>query len=140
TGGRAALLLSGGIDSPVAGYHLMRRGVIVEAIHFQSPPYTSERAKEKVLALAKILGEYGGGMRVHLVPFTKIQMEIHEKCPDGMGTVLMRRYMMRIAERIARKNHAQALVTGESLGQVASQTMEAIGCTDAVVHMPVFRP
>ena len=140
TGGRAALLLSGGIDSPVAGYHLMRRGVVVEAIHFQSPPYTSERAKEKVLALAKILGEYGGGMRVHLVPFTKIQMEIHEKCPDGLGTVLMRRYMMRIAERIARKNHAQALVTGESLGQVASQTMEAIGCTDAVVHMPVFRP
>ena len=118
----------------------MRRGVVVEAIHFQSPPYTSERAKEKVLALAKILGEYGGGMRVHLVPFTKIQMEIHEKCPDGLGTVLMRRYMMRIAERIARKNHAQALVTGESLGQVASQTMEAIGCTDAVVHMPVFRP
>ena len=118
----------------------MRRGVVVEAIHFQSPPYTSERAKEKVLALAKILGEYGGGMRVHLVPFTKIQMEIHEKCPDGLGTVLMRRYMMRIARKNRPQKPRAGVVTGESLGQVASQTMEAIGCTDAVVHMPVFRP
>ena len=112
TGGRAALLLSGGIDSPVAGYHLMRRGVVVEAIHFQSPPYTSERAKEKVLALAKILGEYGGGMRVHLVPFTKIQMEIHEKCPDGLGTLLTRRFMMRIAQRLGGDLCGRGLVPG----------------------------
>lgn len=140
TGGKAALLLSGGIDSPVAGYQLMKRGVTVCAIHFQSPPYTGERALDKVLSLAKILAEYSGGMRVYLVPFTKVQLEIHEKCIDGMGTLITRRFMMRIAEKIARKFGAQALITGESLGQVASQTMEALGCTDQVVNMPVFRP
>ncbi len=140
TGGKALLLLSGGIDSPVAGFQLMRRGVNINAVHFFSFPYTSERAKEKVLELARILGTYGGGMRVFVVPFTEIQMQIHEKCPDPLGTLLMRRYMMRIANRIARQHGAQALITGENLGQVASQTMEALGCTDAVCDMPVFRP
>lgn len=140
TGGKAALLLSGGIDSPVSGYQLMKRGVKLAGIHFESPPYTSARAREKVLELAKLLGEYGGGMKVYLVPFTEIQMEIHEKCPEGMTTLIMRRFMMRIAERLANQMGAQALITGESLGQVASQTMEALACTNSVVHMPVFRP
>lgn len=140
TGGKAALLLSGGIDSPVAGYQLMRRGVRLCAVHFMSPPYTGELAREKVLSLAKILTAYAGGMRIYLVPFTKIQLAIHEKCPDDLGTVITRRFMMRIACKIARDFGAQALITGESLGQVASQTMEAIGCTDAVCDMPVFRP
>ena len=140
TGGKAALLLSGGIDSPVSGYQLMKRGVKLAGIHFESPPYTSARAREKVLELAKLLGEYGGGMKVYLVPFTEIQMEIHEKCPEGMTTLIMRRFMMRIAERLANQMGAQALITGESLGQVASQTMEALACTNSVVSMPVFRP
>ena len=140
TGGKAALLLSGGIDSPVAGYQLMKRGVRLCAIHFQSPPYTGELARDKVMQLARKLAGYSGGMRVYLVPFTKCQLEIHEKCPDELGTLITRRFMMRIAEIIARKFGAQALITGESLGQVASQTMEALACTDAVVTMPVFRP
>ena len=140
TGGKAALLLSGGIDSPVAGYQLMKRGVRCCAIHFQSPPYTGELAKDKVMQLAKLLAEYGGSMRVYLVPFTKCQLEIHEKCPEGLGTLITRRFMMRIAQEIARQYGAKVLVTGESLGQVASQTMEAICCTDAVCDMPVFRP
>ena len=140
TSGKAGLLLSGGIDSPVAGYQIMRRGVNIQAIHFASPPYTSERAQEKVLSLARIIGKYEYGMRVHIVPFTKIQMEIHEKCEEGMGTLIMRRFMMRIADRIARDNGLQALITGESLGQVASQTMEALGCTDIMTDLPVFRP
>lgn len=140
TGGKAALLLSGGIDSPVAGYQLMKRGVRCCAIHFQSPPYTGELARDKVMQLARQLAAYCGGMRVYLVPFTKCQLEIHEKCPDGLGTLITRRFMMRIAERLAKQYGAQALITGESLGQVASQTMEALGCTDAVVDMPVFRP
>ena len=140
TSGKAGLLLSGGIDSPVAGYQIMRRGVNIQAIHFASPPYTSERAQEKVLSLARIIGKYEYGMRVHIVPFTKIQMEIHEKCEEGMGTLIMRRFMMRIADRIAHDNGLQALITGESLGQVASQTMEALGCTDIMTDLPVFRP
>ncbi len=141
TGGRAALLLSGGIDSPVAGYSIMRRGVKIASVHFESPPYTGERAKEKVLSLAKKLGEFQGGMQVAVVPFTKIQLEIHEKCPDELGTVLMRRFMMRIAQKVAENSFkSQALITGENLAQVASQTMEAIVCTDMVVGMPVFRP
>lgn len=140
TGGRAALLLSGGIDSPVAGYNMMKRGVRVCAIHFQSPPYTGELAKDKVMRLARELGEYAGGMRVYLVPFTKCQLEIHEKCPEGLGTLITRRFMMRIANDLAKQYGAQALITGESLGQVASQTMDALVCTDAVVDMPVFRP
>ena len=140
TAGKALLLLSGGIDSPVAGYQIMRRGVNIQAIHFASPPYTSERAKEKVLSLARKIGEYEYGIRVHVVPFTKIQMEIHEKCEEGLTTLIMRRFMMRIADRVARENGCQALITGESIGQVASQTMEALGCTEVMTDLPVFRP
>ncbi len=140
TGGRAALLLSGGIDSPVAGYSMMKRGVRICCIHFQSPPYTGELARDKVMRLARELAEYAGGMRVYLVPFTKCQLEIHEKCPEGLGTLITRRFMMRIANELAKRYGAQALITGESLGQVASQTMDALVCTDAVVDMPVFRP
>ncbi|MBR5560667.1 MAG: tRNA 4-thiouridine(8) synthase ThiI [Clostridia bacterium] len=140
TNGKACLLLSGGIDSPVAGFMIAKRGVELCCVHYHSFPYTSERAKEKVLELARILSEYCGKMRVYVVPFTEIQMEIHEKCPENFTTLIMRRYMMRIAEILARKDGAQALITGESIGQVASQTMEALGCTDEVVNMPVFRP
>ena len=140
TNGKACLLLSGGIDSPVAGFMIAKRGVELCCVHYHSFPYTSERAKEKVLELARILSEYCGKMRVYIVPFTEIQMQIHEKCPENFTTLIMRRYMMRIAEIMARKDGAQALITGESIGQVASQTMEALGCTDEVVSMPVFRP
>ncbi|MBR4359481.1 MAG: tRNA 4-thiouridine(8) synthase ThiI [Clostridia bacterium] len=140
TGGKAALLLSGGIDSPVAGYMIAKRGVQLIAVHYHSFPYTSEFAKQKVLDLAKILSEYCCGIRVYVVPFTDIQMQIHEKCPEDYTTLIMRRYMMRIAERIAQKEEALALITGESVGQVASQTIEALTVTNEVVHMPVFRP
>ncbi len=140
TNGKACLLLSGGIDSPVAGFMIAKRGVELCCVHYHSFPYTSERAKEKVLELARILSEYCGKMRVYVVPFTEIQMEIHEKCPENLTTLIMRRYMMRIAKTLARKDGAQALITGESIGQVASQTMEALGCTDEVVGMPIFRP
>ncbi len=140
TNGRATLLLSGGIDSPVAGWMIAKRGVKINAVHFHSYPYTSDRAKEKVLDLARILSESCCGIRVHIVPFTRIQMEIHEKCPEEYTTLIMRRCMMRIAEQIARKTESMALITGESIGQVASQTMEALGVTDSVVSMPVFRP
>ena len=138
--GRATLLLSGGIDSPVAGWMIAKRGVSVSAVHFYSFPYTSERAREKVLDLARILSESLCGIRVHVVPFTEIQMQIHEKCHEDYTTIIMRRYMMRIANEIAKKERAQALITGESIGQVASQTMHALSCTDAVADMPVFRP
>ncbi len=138
--GKAALLLSGGIDSPVAGYMIAKRGVSLVAVHFYSFPYTGERSKEKVLELARILSGYCGGIRLYVVPFTEIQMRIHESCPEDHTTLIMRRFMMRITERIAKNEHAQALVTGESIGQVASQTMKALACTDAVVSMPVFRP
>ena len=138
--GKATLLLSGGIDSPVAGWMIAKRGVTVDAVHFNSPPYTSERAREKVLDLARILSESLCGIRVHVVPFTDIQMQIHEKCHEDYTTIIMRRYMMRIANAIAKKEHSQALITGESIGQVASQTMHALSCTDAVADMPVFRP
>ena len=140
TNGRATLLLSGGIDSPVAGWMIAKRGVAVSAVHFYSFPYTSERAKEKVLDLARILSESLCGIRVHVVPFTDIQMQIHEKCHQDYTTIIMRRYMMRLANAIARKERAQALITGESIGQVASQTMHALSCTDAVADIPVFRP
>ena len=140
TNGRATLLLSGGIDSPVAGRMIAKRGVHINAVHFHSYPYTSDRAKEKVLDLARILSESCCGIRVHVVPFTKIQMEIHEKCPEEYTTLIMRRYMMRIAERVALSEKSEALITGESIGQVASQTMTALGTTDMVVNMPVFRP
>ena len=140
TNGNATLLLSGGIDSPVAGWMIAKRGVQINAVHFHSYPYTSDRAKEKVLDLARKLSFSCCGIKVHVVPFTEIQMQIHEKCPDEYTTLIMRRYMMRIAERIARETESEALITGESIGQVASQTMTALGTTDAVVQMPVFRP
>lgn len=138
--GKACLLLSGGIDSPVAGYMIGKRGVSICAVHFYSYPYTSERAKEKVLELASLVSRFTGPMKVMVVPFTDIQLEIHQKCRDELGTVLLRRSMMRIADRLARKNGCSALVTGESVGQVASQTMQAIYCTDAAAKMPVYRP
>ncbi|MGI6161557.1 MAG: tRNA uracil 4-sulfurtransferase ThiI [Christensenellales bacterium] len=140
TGGKASLLLSGGIDSPVAGHMMLKRGVALECIHFFSFPYTGEPAKKKVMDLCGVLARYCGSIRLHVVPFTKIQTEIYEKCPEQYLTILMRRYMMRIAEKLAEKTRCSALVTGESLGQVASQTMEGLACTDAVVNMPVFRP
>ncbi len=140
TNGKALLLLSGGIDSPVAGYMIGKRGVALEAIHFFSYPYTSERAKDKVMKLAEIIGGYTGGLKVHIVPFTDIQLAIRDKCPEEHLTLVMRRFMMQISQKIARKRGCQALVTGESIGQVASQTMSALAVTDDAVDMPVFRP
>lgn len=140
TSGRGLLLLSGGIDSPVAGYMMAKRGVEIEAVHFYSFPYTSERAREKVVSLAKILSEYTGPIRLHLVPFTDIQTAIYEKCPEEQLTILMRIFMMKIGERIARVSECGALITGESLGQVASQTMASISVTNSAVSLPVFRP
>ena len=140
TNGNATLLLSGGIDSPVAGWMIAKRGVQINAVHFHSYPYTSDRAKEKVLDLARKLSFSCCGIKVFVVPFTEIQMAIHEKCPEEYTTLIMRRYMMRIAEKIARQEACEALITGESIGQVASQTMTALGTTDSVVEMPVFRP
>lgn len=140
TNGKAALLLSGGIDSPVAGYMISKRGVTIDAVHFHSHPYTSDRAKEKVIDLAKIISEYCGKINLHIVPFTDIQLAIIDKCPEKCLTIIMRRYMMRLAERIAGKNGARALITGESIGQVASQTLEGLCASDAAVSMPVFRP
>ncbi len=138
--GRAMLLLSGGIDSPVAGYMIGKRGVYMEAVHFFSYPYTSDRAKDKVLKLAKIVAGYTGSLKVHIVPFTEIQLQIRDKCPEEHLTLVMRRFMMDIAERIAVQRGCSALVTGESIGQVASQTMAALAVTDDAVSMPVFRP
>jgi len=140
TGGKATLLLSGGIDSPVAGYCIAKRGVEISAVHFHSYPYTSERAKEKVISLARQLSAYCCGVKLYIVPFTEPQLQIHEKCPEEYGTLVMRRFMMRIAAKIAQQEGAKALITGESLGQVASQTLDALCCTDAVAGMPVFRP
>lgn len=140
TSGRALLLLSGGIDSPVAGCMMAKRGVIISAIHFEAPPYTSERALLKVERLAEKMSEYCGRISFYTVPFTKIQEEIRNNCPEEFFTLIMRRLMMEIAQRIAEKDGLQALITGESLGQVASQTMAAMVTTDAVCRMPVFRP
>jgi len=138
--GRALVLLSGGIDSPVAAYMTAKRGVRLSAAHFVSPPYTSERARLKVEKLCEALSEYCGGIALYCVPFTKIQETLRENCPEGLFTVVMRRIMFIIAQKIAAKNDIPALVTGESIGQVASQTMDAIVCTDAVCAVPVFRP
>lgn len=140
TNGKALLLLSGGIDSPVAGYMMAKRGVKIDAVHFESFPYTSERAKEKVLELAKIVTRYSGSMLVHVVSLTHIQEELVKNCDEEYFTLLLRRYMMTIAQRIAEKNDCGALITGESVGQVASQTMQALAVTDNAVTMPVFRP
>lgn len=140
TAGRGALLLSGGIDSPVAGYMLAKRGLELSAVHFYSYPYTSERARDKVVELARILATRTGTIKLHLVPFTEIQLAIYDNCPPKETTVLMRRLMMRIAEIIARQDGALALITGESLGQVASQTLESLCATNDAVSLPVFRP
>ncbi|MCD8009474.1 MAG: tRNA 4-thiouridine(8) synthase ThiI [Lachnospiraceae bacterium] len=140
TNGRAMLLLSGGIDSPVAGYMVAKRGVELDAVYFHAPPYTSERAKQKVVDLARIVSRYAGPIRLHVVNFTDIQMYIYEKCPHDELTIIMRRYMMRIAERLAQENHCLALVTGESIGQVASQTMQSLAVTNEVCSLPVIRP
>ena len=140
TGGRAMLLLSGGIDSPVAGYMISKRGVRLEATYFHAPPYTSERAKQKVVDLAKLVARYTGPITLHVVNFTDIQMAIYEKCPHDELTIIMRRYMMKIAEHFARQSGCLALVTGESIGQVASQTMQSLYVTNEVCEMPVFRP
>ena len=140
TNGRATLLLSGGIDSPVAGYMIGKRGVKIDAVHFYSYPYTSERAKEKVIKLAQILKNYCIDINLYIVSFTDIQLEIRDKCPHEYLTIIMRRVMMKISEKIAEKAGSMALITGESIGQVASQTMESLFVTDNAVDMPVFRP
>jgi thiamine biosynthesis protein ThiI len=140
TGSKATLLLSGGIDSPVAGHMISKRGVEIDAVNFFSYPYTSERAKEKVISLAKILAQYTSKINLYIVPFTEIQLQIRDHCPEEHMTLIMRRFMMRIAERIALKNKSLALVTGESVGQVASQTLAALDVTNAVVDMPILQP
>jgi thiamine biosynthesis protein ThiI len=140
TNGKAVLLLSGGIDSPAAGWMIAKRGVELTAVHYHSFPYTSDRSKEKVIDLARILAGYTGSLRLHVVPFTRIQQELYEKCPDEQLTVLMRRFMMKIAEEIARKEGAAALITGESIGQVASQTLAGLVVTNDAVSMPIFQP
>ena len=140
TGGRAAILISGGIDSPVAAYMMAKRGIMLTAVHFASPPYTSERAEHKVRQLLELVARYSGRMTLYTVPFTQVQEEIRKGCPEELFTIIMRRFMMQIAQDIAQKNECQALITGESLGQVASQTIHAIACTDEVCTMPVFRP
>ena len=140
TNGKAMLLLSGGIDSPVAGYMIAKRGVKIDAVYFHAPPYTSDRAKQKVVDLAKLVARYSGPMDLHVVNFTDIQLYIYEKCPHEELTIIMRRYMMKIAETIAKENDCLALVTGESIGQVASQTMQSLAVTNEVCELPVMRP
>ena len=138
--GHGFLMLSGGIDSPVAGYMMCKRGMKLSSVHFHSYPYTGEAAKEKVITLGKMISEYSAGMTLYVVKFTKIQEAIHEKCAEDLMITMMRRFMMRITERLALKHGGQAIITGESLGQVASQTVESITSSNSVVDMPVFRP
>lgn len=140
TAGKAMLLLSGGIDSPVAGYMIAKRGVKIDAVYFHAPPYTSERAKQKVVDLAKIVARYSGPINLHVVNFTDIQLYIYDKCPHEELTIIMRRYMMRIAEHFAKETNSLGLITGESIGQVASQTMQSLAATNEVCTMPVYRP
>ncbi|MCB6201051.1 tRNA uracil 4-sulfurtransferase ThiI [Extibacter muris] len=140
TNGKAMLLLSGGIDSPVAGYMIAKRGVGIEATYFHAPPYTSERAKQKVVDLAKIVSRYAGPVKLHVVNFTDIQLYIYDQCPHDELTIIMRRYMMRIAEHFAQKDGCLGLITGESIGQVASQTMQSLAATNDVCTLPVYRP
>ena len=140
TAGKAMLLLSGGIDSPVAGYMISRRGVTIDAVYFHAPPYTSERAKDKVVDLAKKVSKYCGRINLRVVNFTEIQLAIYDHCPHDELTIIMRRYMMKIAERFANESGCHALITGESIGQVASQTMQSLMCTNEVCGIPVFRP
>ena len=140
TNGRAMLLLSGGIDSPVAGYMIAKRGVKIDAVYFHAPPYTSERAKQKVVDLANLVARYAGPINLHVVNFTDIQLYIYDKCPHEELTIIMRRYMMRIAQTIAERTGSIGLITGESIGQVASQTLQSLAATNEVCTMPVFRP
>lgn len=140
TGGKAALLISGGIDSPVAGWMMAKRGIVLDAVHFASPPFTSPQAEMKVHDLLGQVAKYSGDIGLYTVPFTEIQTQIRDNCPEELFTLVMRRFMMRISERIARREDCAALITGESVGQVASQTILSLGCTDAVVGLPVFRP
>ena len=140
TNGKGMLLLSGGIDSPVAGYMISKRGVKIDAVYFHAPPYTSERAKQKVVDLAKLVSRYSGPINLHVINFTDIQLYIYEKCPHDELTIIMRRYMMRIAEHIAQENGCLGLITGESIGQVASQTMQSLMATNDVCTIPVYRP
>ena len=140
TNGRAMLLLSGGIDSPVAGYMIAKRGVVLDAVYFHAPPYTSERAKQKVVDLANLVARYSGPINLFVVNFTDIQLCIYENCPHEELTIIMRRYMMRIAQELAKRTGALGLITGESIGQVASQTMQSLAATNDVCTMPVFRP
>ena len=140
TGGKAMLLLSGGIDSPVAGYMIAKRGVKIDAVYFHAPPYTSERAKQKVVDLARIVSAYAGPVWLHVINFTDIQLYIYEKCPHEELTIIMRRYMMRIAEHIAKETGCLGLITGENIGQVASQTMNSLIATNEVCELPVYRP
>ena len=140
TGGKAMLLLSGGIDSPVAGYMIAKRGVKIDAVYFHAPPYTSERAKQKVIDLAKKVAQYTGPISLHIINFTDIQLYIYDKCPHDELTIIMRRYMMRIAEYLAKESECLGLITGESIGQVASQTMRSLMATNEVCTLPVYRP
>ena len=140
TGGKAMLLLSGGIDSPVAGYMISKRGVKIDAVYFHAPPYTSERAKQKVVDLARLVSRYSGPIYLHIINFTDIQLAIYEKCPHEELTIIMRRYMMKIAETIANETECLGLITGESIGQVASQTMHSLAATNEVCTLPVYRP
>ncbi|MBE6742251.1 MAG: tRNA 4-thiouridine(8) synthase ThiI [Ruminococcaceae bacterium] len=140
TSGRAAVLISGGIDSPVAAYMMAKRGVELVAVHFASPPFTTELAEKKVMELLKRVAKYSGAITTYVVPFTEIQQEIRKNCPEEYFTIIMRRYMMKISEILAEHQNCSALITGESLGQVASQTMYALACTDAATSLPVFRP
>ena len=140
TGGKAVILISGGIDSPVAAYMMAKRGIKLTAVHFVSPPYTSQRAEDKVVRLLQKVARYSGAMKMYTVPFTKLQEKLRDDCPEELFTIIMRRLMMQISQRIAEQNECQALITGESLGQVASQTIGALGCTDEAADMVVFRP
>ena len=140
TNGKGMALLSGGIDSPVAGYMIAKRGVTIDATYFHAPPYTSERAKQKVVDLAKIVAKYSGPINLHVVNFTDIQLYIYEQCPHEELTIIMRRYMMKLAEHFAKENKCLGLITGESIGQVASQTMQSLAATNEVCTMPVYRP
>lgn len=140
TNGKAMLLLSGGIDSPVAGYMIAKRGVKIDAVYFHAPPYTSERAKQKVVDLAKLMAQYSGPIRLHVVNFTDIQLYIYDQCPHEELTIIMRRYMMRIAEHFAKESGCLGLITGESIGQVASQTLQSLAATNEVCTIPVYRP
>ncbi len=140
TNGKGMLLLSGGIDSPVAGYMIAKRGVEIEAVYFSAPPYTSERATQKVIDLARMISKYSGPIKLHIINFTDIQLYIYDQCPHDELTIIMRRYMMRIAEEIAAKSGCLGLITGESIGQVASQTMQSLMATNDVCAMPVYRP